>query len=298
MAFKKSKNVINMIKVGYLIAYDYHYVFNSLPHIYSYVDQIVFAIDINRKTWMGNDFNIDEDFFEKIKNFDLDHKISFYEDQFYVEGEKPIDLDTRERRMLADYMGHNCWKIQIDSDEYCLHFNRLITYLKKNRFLLKKTAPPVNFLPTWISLFKQVERGFFIIQPYHEVFSMVSNKPQYKYARNAHGMDIRINYNVIHQSWARTDEEILTKIENWGHSHDFDVMTFYQKWKDLNENNYREYKDFHPIYKGLWNSLEFVEAKDINELLLKLERRTNLNPVKVSSKLKKMRLKSLFHIKY
>ncbi|SIS51219.1 hypothetical protein SAMN05421789_102249 [Kaistella chaponensis] len=285
-----------MIKAGFLIAYDYHFIFNSLPQIYPFVDEIVLAIDVDRKTWMGNDFEVSDDFFERIEDLDVDHKIKIYEDQFYIKGEKPMDLETRERNMLSDFMGDDCWKMQIDSDEYCLNFQKVISYLKKNQFLLKKSAPEVNFLPVWITLFKQNERGFFIIKPCTENFSMIFNRPKYKYARNSEGLDLKIDYQVIHQSWARTEEEILTKIQNWGHAHDFNVESFYGKWEALNENNYKEYFDFHPIYKGFWEKLEFIEAKNITELLEKLEQTTNLQPIKVSSKLKKLRMKSFLGI--
>lgn len=281
-----------MIKAGFLIAYDYDFIFNSLPQIYTFVDEIVLAIDIDRKTWMGNDFQIEDDFFNKIRSIDADQKIKIYEDRFYVEGEKPMDLETRERNMLSNFMGDNCWKMQIDSDEYCLNFDKVITFLKKNEFLLKKTAPQINFLPIWITLFKQNEKGFFIIKPSTENFSMMFNRPEYKYARNSEGLDLKIDYKVIHQSWARTEAEVLTKIKNWGHAHDFEVMNFFEKWKALNEDNFNEYVDFHPIYKGFWQSLEFVEAKNITELLVKLTETTNVEEIKVSSKLKKLRLKN------
>lgn len=285
-----------MIKAGFLIAYDYHFIFNALPQIYDHVDEIILAVDADRKTWMGNDFQISGDFFDKIKDIDIDHKIKVYEDQFYIKGEKPMDLETRERNMLSDFMGDNCWKMQIDSDEYCLNFEQIISYLNKNKFLLKKSAPQINFLPIWITLFKQNEKGFFIIKPSNENFSMIFNHPKYKYARNSEGLDVKIDYKVIHQSWARTEEEVLTKIKNWGHAHDFEVMDFYKKWHTLDENNYKDYIDFHPIYKGFWESLEFVGAKNIKELLEKLNKTTNLQSIKVNSKLKKLRIKSFLGI--
>ena len=57
-----------MIKAGFLIAYDYHFIFNALPQIYDHVDEIILAVAADLKTWMGNDFQISEDFFDKIKD--------------------------------------------------------------------------------------------------------------------------------------------------------------------------------------------------------------------------------------
>ncbi len=121
---------------------------------------------------------------------------------------------------------------------------------------------------------------------------MIFNQPSHQYARNSAGSDIKIPYNVIHQSWARTDDEVLTKIKNWGHAHNFDVMKFYQQWKNLNENNYTEYFDFHPIYPGIWNSLEFVEATTVGELLVQMSNTENVLPLRTSSHLKKLKIKS------
>lgn len=286
-----------MIKIGYLISYDYNFVFNSIQLIYPFAEEIYLAIDCDRKTWMGNSIDIDESFFEKIKSLDIDKKIKIYEDQFYIAGLEPMHLETRERQMLSTKMGESCWKIQLDADEYCPNFKYLAQFLKKNNFLLKKSAPQINFLPTWISLFKRNEKGFFIISPYEETFSMISNQPKYKFGRNSEGLDLQIDYKVIHQSWARGEQEILTKIQNWGHHYDFETTTFFDRWKNLDETNYKEYEDFHPIYKGFWKKLEFVEAKSIEELILKLSKTYNMKAIPNPSKLKKLHWKSLLGFK-
>ena len=71
------------INVGFLVSYDYKYLKSSLPLIYEDSSSITLAIDINRNTWSGSTFNIDNSFFEWIKEIDLDNKISIYEDDFY-----------------------------------------------------------------------------------------------------------------------------------------------------------------------------------------------------------------------
>jgi len=81
-----------MIKVGFLVAYDYRMLLHSIPLV----------------SWAGNRFTICSGFFEKIKAMDPDHKIEIYEDDFFVEGLDPLALDTRERQMLSDRMGENC----------------------------------------------------------------------------------------------------------------------------------------------------------------------------------------------
>jgi hypothetical protein len=51
-----------MIKVSYLVSYDYFMLLTSIRQLYEYVDKIVVAIDIDRKTWSGNTFEIPESF--------------------------------------------------------------------------------------------------------------------------------------------------------------------------------------------------------------------------------------------
>mgnify|MGYP007128966661 CR=1 FL=1 len=51
-----------MIAVGFLIAYDYEYLKYSLPCVYNSADKIILAIDSNRNTLTGNNFQFDENF--------------------------------------------------------------------------------------------------------------------------------------------------------------------------------------------------------------------------------------------
>lgn len=283
-----------MIKVGYLISFDFDLLFTSIERIYKHVDAIYLAIDQNRKTWTGNTFTIDISFFEKIKKIDSHHKIEIYEAEFYIDGYSPMELETRERQMLSNYMGEGGWQIQIDPDEYCINFDIFSDFLKKNAFLLNKNAPPINVTTKLITLFKQNDKGYFVINPFEETVPIAFNKPQYKFARHSEGDYVVVDWRIIHQSWARSREEIQMKVKNWGHNRDFDVYEFFEHWDKLNENNYKEYIDFHPIYKGVWKSLSFVPAKNIQELIDHYEHTINLSEIKTQRNLVKMKRKLWF----
>lgn len=108
------------IKVGYLVSYDYQLMEYSLPTVYQCSDQIYLAIDKNRKTWRGNTYELPNTFFEWIKGVDKENKIHIYEDSFYFSNISPMELETRERNLLANFMGSGGWHIQIDVDEYFL----------------------------------------------------------------------------------------------------------------------------------------------------------------------------------
>src|SRR5690606_15398646 len=124
------------IHVGFLMSYDYPKLKNSLPPVYAASDAIFIALDENLKTWTGQNFQVENEFFDWIKKFDRDHKITIYRDNFYDPKLSPIENDNRERRMLSEKMGLGNWLIQVDSDEYFLNFENFVKDVRKyDRFL-------------------------------------------------------------------------------------------------------------------------------------------------------------------
>lgn len=258
-----------IIKVGYLLSYDYQYIFNSLKLVYDFADKIVISYDKDGKTWAGNDIHIPSSFFEEIKKIDTKSKISFYADSFHIENTPPMSLETRQRNMLAEKLGKGGWHIQIDSDEYPVDFKELTSFLRKHKYLLKNPEKtPVNFFVKLITLFKQTEEGFFVITPYIDPCLLITNQPNYIKARfPKNNFHIVLDSYIIHQSWARGEEEILKKIANWGHKNDFDTKKFFDTWKNLNEENCASLQNFHPLNPTDWKSVKFIKAKNIEEAI-------------------------------
>lgn len=77
------------------------------------------------------------------------------------------------------------------------------------------------------------------------------------------------NISVINQLWARKEGEIKQKINNWGHKDDFDTQSYYDFWSKLNENNFKEYKDFHPMNPKMWDKLYLLESDNIDDFIEK-----------------------------
>ncbi|WP_338377976.1 hypothetical protein [uncultured Flavobacterium sp.] len=256
-----------MIKVGYLISYDYKMIFSSMSLLYNHVDEIYLAIDKKRLTWSGNLFELPQSFFEDIQRFDTKKKIKLYFDHFYQAHLTPIECDTRERTMLAKKMGKG-WLLQIDVDEYIYNFEILAKYLRRKWYLLVFPKwTPVVFRANWITLYKQLEDGFLFIKN-NETFPLLTNRPSYEYCReNTKITNYQTNLQVIHQSWARTEEEVETKLKNWSHRKDFNTADYIQFWKSLNSENYKSFIDFHPIYPKDWNKLHFIEANNIETFI-------------------------------
>lgn len=255
-----------LIKVGFLVSYDYDFIRNSLPIVYPYADQISFAIDKDRRTWNGEAFDIPDTFFDWVNDFDTEKKIHIYEDTFYMPGLSTMECDTRERNLLARFMGEGGWHLQIDSDEYFLDFEGFVRYLHT-----LDANKETQVFARWITMYKKNGDDVFWINT-NEVFPVASNCPKYKLARLSDSdNDVYTDFKVLHQSWAREDEEIKLKIRNWGHNTDFDAEAYYIFWKAINKQTYRYARSFHPLDPWLWPSLEYFEATDIGELVIKVK---------------------------
>ncbi len=264
-----------MINVGYLISYDFELVFLSIKQIYENVDKIFLALDKERKTWSGNSFFIPDSFFLEIKRIDTQHKIEIYEETFFISSNLPMENETRERNMLAKKMG-NGWCVQLDADEYVYDFKSVKSFLDRNNYLLKNVEiTPVQIQGNLITVFKILEDGILYIEN-NEGFNFITNFPNYSIARNIkHTTPHLSNIKVIHQSWGRKKEEVLTKIKNWGHKNDFDTAKFYEFWDNLNSSNYQKYKNFHPLTPNQWDKLKFSPINSMEEFLIDYSKRNN-----------------------
>lgn len=258
-----------MIKVGYILSYDYDLIFTSINQIYDEADKIFIAIDVNRKTWSGNDYELPLSFFENIKLLDYKNKLQIYEDNFYISELTPIECETRERNLLLKKMGRG-WLIQLDVDEYVYDFKTLTNYLNKYWYLtLFPKYTPVVFKGKLITLFKQTEEGFLYIDN-DEKFPFITNLNEYEFTRYITKVRNHfVNVNVVHQSWARTDDEIQTKIKNWGHRDDFNTQHYFEFWKNISSSTYMNYNNIHPISPEVWNKLHFLPSKSIEEFINK-----------------------------
>lgn len=258
------------IKVGLLMAYDYAYLKKSIPCIYAHADQITIAVDVNRKTWSGNTMEIPQDIFEWIEAYDTDKKIKIYEDNFYDPNNTAVQNDTMQRNMMARFMGEGGWHILIDADEYFVNFKDFVTYLKsKNTYL--STNKPVQVLVFWVTLFKKVAGGYLYIKDSYVPIEVATNKPHYKYCRiTPHTKRVFTKFYMIHQSWARDEREIWTKVSNWSEKDHTDVEAFVHLWKSIDKHNYKELKNFHGTDPKKWKALDFVADDDLHSLALQI----------------------------
>jgi hypothetical protein len=271
---------LTSIKVGYIVSYDYEYLLTSINTLYDYVDKIVLAVDINRQTWSGNKFEIPQSFFDSIKEFDKRNIIEIYFDDFYVPALSPMECETRERNLLLKKLGRKGWKLQLDVDEYIYDFKAVKKFLLRNWFFnVFPKLTPMQFRGKLITLFKEIQDGFLYIDN-NERFSFITNGIENEMARlDSKTPSFYTDIVVVHQSWARKKEEIVQKISNWGHRDDFDTAAYYDFWDKLNQSNYLDYVNIHPMRPELWNKLYLLNCNGINEFITKYEA---LHPQKIA----------------
>ena len=253
------------IHVGFLLSYDYEKLKLSIPSVYRSADRIFIAEDINKNTWTGNKFSVDEDFYKWLEKFDVDNKIEIYRDNFYIPHLSGIQNDTRERHLLSQKMGIGNWLIQVDSDEYFLDFDSFVTQLRKyDSYLDNPKKTPIQISGFHVDIYKYLDDGLLYVKDTCKVL-VATNYPNYKLARQSRERVIYVNSLIFHESLARTENELELKLKNWGHSHEVN-NEFMNKWKRANKDNYNEIKNVFYLNPKQWGSIGYIKTKNIEGL--------------------------------
>lgn len=254
------------IKVGFCIAYDWELLAHALPAVYEASDEIFLSLDSQRKTWADIPYEWNQARFNNlISSIDFKNKVRIYEDNFHLGDLTTMENEVRQRNMLAAHMGQGGWHIQLDCDEYFIRFDEFVKYLKS----LKPRNYKFNVSCSLITLFKQIDAGFLFVLPNAldriEFIQIATRTPHYEVGRRNGDFNVYTNFKIIHQSWARSEADIRQKIKNWGHNNDFDQAQFLKSWKNLDESNFKNYANFHPINPPQWHSLSLVEAGSVEQ---------------------------------
>lgn len=270
-----------LIKVGMLVAYDWELLKNSVPRVYNSADIICLALDSNRISWSCNKFEFDDErFYRWVKENDHKGKIRIYEDSFSLKELNARENCNRQRKMLADYMGKGGWHIQVDADEYFLDFDAFVNYLKAYDPDPQPEKRAVNICVNFIPLFKKVDGGYLFVDfgngPY-ETIPLATNRPEFTRARqNGHFNHVTSQF-IVHETWARGEEELVFKLTNWGHSAEElekrnRVEKYLQMWRSLDSGNYSSIRNFHPATPAAWPKLGFCKGENIGRFIENLRK--------------------------
>jgi hypothetical protein len=265
-----------MIKVGFCVSYDWELLKRSVPRVYAHADKICLSLDKNRRTWNHQPYAFDEAAFASwLAQADPDKKIDLYEDDFSIDALSPMQNDSRQRLQMAQRMGKGGWHLQVDSDEYFLDFGAFVSLLKKINRSPTGNEKPLNVHACMIPLLRRVPNGYIYVNfkdQMPETAPMATTLPQYERARLSGHFNIITAHYVIHETWARSEDDLWFKMNNWGHVGDElrerNVrQSYYNLWKALDEYNYQYLSNFHPALATVWPTLGFCAGKSVEEFM-------------------------------
>lgn len=268
------------IQVGFLMSYDYEKLKNAIPAVYQDADAIFIAIDQEYRTWTGQKFEVDALFFDWLKGYDVDNKITLYRDDFYVPELSAIQNDTRERHLLALKMGVGNWLIQVDSDEYFLDFKKFVQTLRRyDTFLDNPKKNPIQIAGFLINIYKYLEDGLLYVDQPTKVM-LATNWPNYKVARKTKERIIYTDNILLHECLSRTEDELRYKFANWGHSDEINE-SFFDKWRCATKDNFKEVINVFYLCPRKWKKLGYLPTKDVNQIKEYISQLKNLKVSKL-----------------
>jgi hypothetical protein len=273
------------ISVISLISYDAHYLPSSISRYYKYVDEIVLGLDESRISWSGNSFTFDESsLWSALKAIDVDNKISVVEDNFHKSA-IAIENDNYERNFLKNYCT-NKLILSIDADEEILNAAEFFNnYLP----IASRYTKKVDFCMTWLTPYKIIDDTVLVIVNEDDSFfhgekqAVLSNKEAtYTYARwtdiSATGKNRVLSpLAALHWSLCRTEEELYQKINNIGHSNIAATDPFFNTWKAVTLDNYKQLRNFKTAGTGniQWPKLLAIPKGELESYYLQNIERKN-----------------------
>jgi hypothetical protein len=236
-----------------LLAYDWKYAFEAIRSYYAIADEIILGLDTDRISWSKKPFVFDDQAVaEFIAAIDTDKKIRILEGNFHAH-EAPIDNDTSERRQLGAACRAGNWVVQIDADEILLNPLELVNYLNA-------IPHDVDAWGSWLPVYKIIGNKALIVVGFMEAAPVATRAPErYQFARVTDQTAVISPLNMLHLSWGRTEEELLQKLTNWGHSTDIDIEKTIGLWRATTLENYQQRRNFHPLHSRLWQALEVID---------------------------------------
>jgi hypothetical protein len=267
---------MEIIKVGFCVAYDWEFLKVSLPRVYPYSDKICLSIDSKRRSWRGEPYEFDESSFRNfITDLDQENKIDILEDDFSNSKNNSRENCNLQRTTMAEALGKNGWHIQVDADEYFLNFKGFKNFLLKIDPNPKESKKPVNVLVNWLPIYKRTGNTFFLVdfeKKLPESAPFATTKPEYLRARNNGHFNILSPEFALHETWARSRADLKFKISNWGHASE-ELSSEKARdekliqWDSVNETNYMHFENLNAAKPEAWPQLKMVKANSIEELI-------------------------------
>jgi hypothetical protein len=236
-----------------LLAYDWKYALHAIRAYYAIADEIILGLDADRISWSHKPFVFDDQALARfIAEIDVEKKIRIIESNFHGHN-MPIENDTWERRRLALACRQGNWVIQIDADEILLHPREWKNYFQSS-------TEDVRVYANWLPIYKIIGDKALIVAGRPEATTVATRAPhRYTYARVTDQPAVLAPLFMLHLAWGRTEEELVQKVTNWGHSTEIDIPKTVGLWRATNLDNYHQRRDFHPLLGPLWQCLKVID---------------------------------------
>lgn len=268
---------------AYVLPGDPVWLAESLAQYYPLLDDLVVPVPADGLGWSGLPVPVG-DCLAAIRSLDT-RRIAREFAGHWVNVESPIHADTAQRQSGLDQLATSVdWVVQLDNDEFLPRPALLIEAIDRAEELhvdAVELPMRVLFRRTRKHVFEVTEEGG---APHHEYPGCVIVRPNVRLqnARQVEGPFLRLaaaragasiqlarpaaedelrltNLDegdaIVHNSWARSPEEIRRKVGSWGHSGDTNFHRYYWfRWWPV-PWIWRLLRNFHPFSKGLWPRL-------------------------------------------
>lgn len=245
-----------------LVSYDIERLFESLESYYDYADEIIFGLEARSLSMTMQPIEVPPVFFERVKAYP---KVRIVQDEFYASSRTSVENDTHQRNELSLHAKGGNWIAQIDSDEVLLNPQDFFPWLCEQPRELAIQA-------TWVSLFKELDDRYMVVCERdgrtinRERWPVATAKKYACITARSTGQRARLSpLWALHYSWARTEDAVVRKANNWGHSSEIDRERTITMWRELTTANYRSYRNFHPLSPRLWPRLAYLSKEEILE---------------------------------
>jgi len=222
------------------------FILKNIEMIAPFVDKIYVAW--SEFPWSYN--SQARDFFKNKSNPELLKQSPYYDKIELIVGEWNLDEDQRNSCLDAAKRDGMDYLLIIDADEFYTQddLKKLITDIENNPDYEYYTTP-------WFTYWKDynhviVDKNNDYINGYPEVCVNLKYNNRFVRCRRPSGSKIKELTSMCgHASYVLNNEECWSKINTWGHAHQFNRNQWYMdKWINWNENTI----NLHPINPSAW----------------------------------------------
>ncbi len=262
---------------AYVLAADPAWLEASIQSYYDIVEKIVVSYDRNKLGWTGRALPIDE-CIDRARSIDKDKKLELAPGDFAILSNAPMENETLQRRDALARSGDADWVLQLDTDEVVTQpaslYRRLAALPASTRCVrwpmrsLFQRAADGRYLQVCSPSGGHVEEHFSIaVRPGTALVEARTTFEETAQFRSwSLSRDTLFNPNsrlarsetMLHFSWVRSQEQMMRKLQSWGHSRDFDTDRYYREVWLRAATEWRSLRDFHPLTPPSWPRLRPV----------------------------------------